>query len=67
MYKLLKDYNNLIYAVANNNTTIPFVPANTDYQTFKRDIAEGVELQDPDGNVMSAEDVAAFLKSLAEA
>ena len=47
-----------------DNAFIPFDPANTDYQTFKRDIAEGVELQDAEGNVMSQDDVDAFLENL---
>jgi hypothetical protein len=32
---------------------IPFDPANTDYQKFKTDVAAGVPLEDPDGNVMT--------------
>lgn len=43
---------------------IPFDPANTDYVQFKLDIANGAELQDADGNVMTAEQVQAFLATL---
>lgn len=43
---------------------IPFDPANTDYQTFKKDLGEGVELKDADGNDMTADEVAAFLAEL---
>lgn len=43
---------------------IPFDPANTDYQKFKKDIAEGATLQDAEGNVMSAEDAQAFVATL---
>ncbi len=43
---------------------IPFDPANTDYQRFKLDITNGAELQDADGNVMTAEQVQAFLATL---
>ena len=43
---------------------IPFDEANTDYQEFKTDIANGVELQDADGNVMSAQAVTEFLQGL---
>lgn len=43
---------------------IPFDPANTDYQRFKQDIADGAELQDADGNVMTAEQVAEFMETL---
>jgi len=46
------------------NMAIPFDPANTDAQTFKREVSEGVELQDPDGNVMTQEEVNAFLKTI---
>lgn len=47
-----------------DNAFIPFEPANTDYQTFKRDLTEGVELQDAEGNVMTPEQVTAFLGTL---
>ena len=30
-----------------------FDPANTDYQTFKKEVLAGAELQDADGNVMT--------------
>jgi len=43
---------------------IPFDPANTDYQTFKRDIAEGVELQNAEGDVMTQEQVDEFLRTI---
>lgn len=42
-------------------TSIPFDPANTDYQQFKADVLAGAELQDADGNVMSQEAVTAFI------
>ena len=44
--------------------SIPFDPANTDYQQFKVDVADGVPLEDPDGNVMTQEQVDQFLKEL---
>jgi hypothetical protein len=40
---------------------IPFDPANTDYQTFKKDLADGAELQDAEGNVI---DGIAYLEEL---
>jgi len=43
---------------------IPFDPANTDYAQFKKAVAEGAELQDADGNVMSAEAAQAFVATL---
>ena len=54
---------------------IPFDPSNTDYQKFKNDI-QGLskdfdgnfivasELQDADGNVMSAEEAKAYIATL---
>ena len=67
MYKLVPpNREGVIEAVQRltDNAFIPFDIANTDYQTFKREVSEGVELQDPDGSVMTAKDVKAFLKTL---
>ena len=44
---------------------IPFDPANTDYQTFKKEVLAGAELQDADGNVMTQEQANQFVGSLA--
>ena len=41
---------------------VPFDPANTDYANFKKDLANGAQLQDADGNVI---DGIAYLKELA--
>jgi hypothetical protein len=41
--------------------TIPFDPANTDYANFKKDLADGAELQDADGVVI---DGIAYLEEL---
>jgi hypothetical protein len=41
---------------------IPFAVDNTDYQTFKKDLADGAELQDAEGNVI---DGIAYLEELA--
>jgi hypothetical protein len=41
---------------------IPFDPANTDYQIFKKEVLAGAELQDADGNVMT--DASAFIATL---
>jgi len=45
-----------------DNASIPFNPSNTDYQTFKREVLAGAELQDADGNVMT--DASAFIATL---
>ena len=48
-----------------NNTFIPFDPANSDYQTFKAQInADEAQLEDADGNLMTAEDAKAFVATL---
>jgi len=47
-----------------DNAFIPFAPDNTDYAQFKKVVAEGAELQDADGNVMSAEAAQAFVGTL---
>ena len=68
MYQLLKD--SLTGELANtikrlaDNAFIPFDPANTDFAKFKLDLSEGAELLDADGNTMSPEQVAEFLKTL---
>jgi uncharacterized protein YjbI with pentapeptide repeats len=66
MYKLIKDsLTNEVYSVLKGNSmSIPFDPANTDYADFKKAVAEGAELQDADGNVMSAEAAQEFIRGL---
>ena len=45
--------------------SIPFDQANTDYQTFKAQInADEAQLEDADGNLMSAADAKAFVATL---
>ena len=65
MYKLIKNpFTNNIDTVCrlSDNAYIPFDPANTDYQTFKKEVLAGAELQDADGNVMT--DASAYIASL---
>jgi hypothetical protein len=67
MYKLL--HNSLVgqsFCVNRllDNAFIPFDPANTDYAEFKKAVADGAELQDADGNVMSPEAAQAFVATL---
>ena len=47
-----------------DNAFIPFDPANTDYQTFKKEVLAGAELQDADGNTMTTEEANAFIGTL---
>ncbi len=65
MYKLHKSFSsNEVVSVLRltDNTSIPFAPDNTDYQTFKKEVLAGAELQDADGNVMTQAD--AFIATL---
>jgi hypothetical protein len=66
MYKLQKDSLSgkvvSIGFVENTLVSIPIAPDNTDYQTFKKDLADGAELQDAEGNVI---DGIAYLEELA--
>ncbi len=48
-----------------NDSCIPFDPANTDYVNFKKEInEEKAELQDADGNTMTATEAKAFVATL---
>jgi hypothetical protein len=64
MYKLYKNLHDKVVGVIrlSDNACIPFDPANTDYQTFKKEVLAGAELQDADGNVMT--DASAFIATL---
>jgi len=70
-YKLYKTDANLIEANAvlkinksNSMTSFLFAPDNTDYQTFKKEVLAGAELQDADGNTMTTEEANAFIGTL---
>lgn len=48
-----------------DNAFIPFDQANTDYQQFKAQInADGAQLEDADGNLMTAEEAKAYVETL---
>lgn len=47
-----------------DNAFIPLDLSNTDYQKFKVDVADGVPLEDPEGNVMTQAEVDAFLATI---
>ena len=67
MYKLFKNkITNEINVVIrlSDNAYIPFVNDNTDYQTFKKEVLAGAELQDADGNVMTQAEANAFIATL---
>jgi hypothetical protein len=62
MYKLHNFANEQTVIRLFDNAFIPFDPANTDYQTFKKEVLAGAELQDDTGNVMTQAD--AFIATL---
>ena len=43
---------------------IPFAPDNTDYQQFKKDIQNGVVLNDAEGNPITGSALTTFLATL---
>ena len=61
MYKLIQ---NLNIVVKNENIFIPFDPANTDYQQFKKDLQSGASLIDSTGTTMTADQITTFLGTL---
>ena len=65
-YRLNQDRYGDISSVTNEEAhlCIPFDPANTDYQQFKIQVADGTPLEDPDGNVMTQAEVNAFLETI---
>ena len=68
MYKLIqsvvtKEINMVLHI--ERNTFIPFDIGNTDYQNFKKDLANGVALNDAEGNAMTSEQITTFLETLA--
>ena len=67
MYRLHKDPEgkNISVIQKGENTWIPLAPNNTDFINFKCQINEDkAELQDADGNVMSAEEAKAYIATL---
>jgi len=68
MYKILKDpFTNKVSVIVrlSDNASIPLDPANIDYTNFKTAILEDkAQLQDADGNTMTAEQAKDFIKEL---
>lgn len=67
MYKI--NFNSLTNAINSvqrlaDSTSIPLDPDNTDYQRFKTDLANGVQLNDAEGNPMTADQITLFLSTL---
>jgi hypothetical protein len=67
MYKLIQETNPTWKAIKRlfDGATIPLAPANTDYQNFKKQInADEAQLENADGNLMSAEQAKAYVATL---
>ena len=65
-YKLFANRANVVLSVnRSDGWAIPLTdPANTDYAEFKKAVTAGAELQDADGNVMTAQAAKAFIGTL---
>jgi len=67
MYQLSPQYRGQTLSVIrlSDNASIPFDPANIDYANFKTAILEDkAQLQDAEGNTMTAEQAKDFIKEL---
>jgi hypothetical protein len=69
MYTLLKsNLNQSIYGAVTQNgsetISFHFDPLNYAYRNFKKDLANGVELKDAEGNQMTPEQITTFLETL---
>jgi hypothetical protein len=63
MYKLIKNMS--CVNRLSENACIPFAPDNTDYAQFKKAISEETaQLQDAEGNLMTAQAAKDFIKEL---
>ena len=67
MYKLFKDPEGkkIVGVQKGENTWVPFSTDNTDYAQFKKAISEETaQLQDAEGNLMTAQAAKDFIKEL---
>ena len=66
IYKLNRNIDGNICSVnSSDGWSIPFDPANTDYQQFKQAINDDTaQLEDADGNLMTAEKAKAYVATL---
>ena len=64
MYQLAKDQLNIVRRLS-DGASIPFDPQNTDFANFKKEVnAETAELQDAEGNTMTAAEAKEFISTL---
>jgi hypothetical protein len=71
MYKIIKDIDGgessavMRFNADGSTSSIPFAPDNTDYAQFKKAISEETaQLQDAEGNLMTAQAAKDFIKEL---
>ena len=69
MYKLIKNIRGQVFGacIEQNNVLLsfPFDPANTDYANFRKEIlADEAQLQDADGDTMTAAEAKAYVATL---
>jgi hypothetical protein len=66
MYKIHQLNPTYIYCIERiaDNVYIPLAVDNTDYKQFKKDLTDGVELQDSTGTAMTADQIKTFLGTL---
>ena len=66
MYKIFNgSLNHQLVQRLSDGAFIPFDPANTDYQNFKKQInADEAQLEDADGNLMTSEQAKAYIATL---
>jgi len=50
--------------IVGQHISIPFAPDNTDYQQFKKDIQNGVVLNDAEGNPITGSALTTFMETL---
>jgi hypothetical protein len=67
-YKLYKTIDNKNAVILENDngsmSSFIFAPDNTDYQRFKIDLANGAQLSDANNNIMTANQISAFISTL---
>ena len=65
MYKIINCDGVANAVLKDNSTSIPFDPQNTDFANFKKEVnAETAELQDAEGNTMTAAEAKEFISTL---
>jgi hypothetical protein len=65
MYKLYKNSEGVFWVFRPaDNTSIPMHESNTDYANFKKNVLAGAELQDADGNTMTAAEAQEYVATL---